>query len=380
MGCFMNASNFYSFIEELKDFEYTMSSSDRIWDIIFFSQPKKWHRIRVSKYKETFYIFDIHDDLSTLEVELHKSVKQASSFSHSPFSRIEEDDIPAWNKLIIAARKWLKLTKKNWIKTNQQVNISYPLKYRKGIVTNSVVRASLSDLYRIDKALGARKMKKFIKLVETGYFFRKENSTLDSMTANDFFKYCKIAYIHGQEKNDHIDENLSGREMYKIYADGRDEGLLDIDPDSETEFADWIDGKHPKKSTGGHPWEIKRGGNTTHISLYVSRPLYGFKEGFEICLCGESIGRLKETLCMFLGIHEEGLPITISSPEGTRKRLLAQDNIGIVPCFHSLHRANQSFYEHEDVYDVLYYDDFGRYKRRITPFIAWEPLPVLKPF
>ena len=81
---------------------------------------------------------------------------------------------------------------------------------------------------------------------------------------------------------------------------------------------------------------------------------------------------------MFLGIHKAGLPITIDDPEGIRKRLLGQDNIGIVPHFHSLHRANQHFHEHDSVYDVMYYDDLGRYKSRIRPFITWEPLPILK--
>jgi hypothetical protein len=32
-----------------------------------------------------------------------------------------------------------------------------------------------------------------------------------------------------------------------------------------------------------------------------------------------------------------------------------------------------------DVFDVMHYDDLGRYKRRISPFITWEPLPILKP-
>ncbi|MBF5059720.1 hypothetical protein NEPTK9_001236 [Candidatus Neptunochlamydia vexilliferae] len=82
---------------------------------------------------------------------------------------------------------------------------------------------------------------------------------------------------------------------------------------------------------------------------------------------------------MFLGIHQAGLPITISDAEGIYKRLLAQDNFGIVPCYGSLHRANQRFHEHEDVYDVLYFDDLGRYKRRIVPFIIWKPLPILRP-
>ena len=153
---------------------------------------------------------------------------------------------------------------------------------------------------------------------------------------------------------------------------------LDIDENSQQEFADWIDGKHPKKTPGGHPWEIKRGGNTTHIDLSVSRPAYHEKEGFVVALRGRSCGRLKETICMFLAIYEAGLPIKIDDPEGIYKRLLGQDNIGIVPCFHSLHRANQRFDEDESVYDVMYYDDLGRYKNRVKPFITWEPLPLLK--
>jgi hypothetical protein len=31
------------------------------------------------------------------------------------------------------------------------------------------------------------------------------------------------------------------------------------------------------------------------------------------------------------------------------------------------------------LYDVLHYDDLGRFKRRIAPFINWRQLPVLKP-
>ena len=99
------------------------------------------------------------------------------------------------------------------------------------------------------------------------------------MTSNEFFEYCRVAYLAGQREDDHVDANLSGREMYERYADGTDEGLLQIDGDSKEEFAAWIDGKHPKKTSGSHPWEIKRGGNTTHIDLSVSRPKYNPRFG-----------------------------------------------------------------------------------------------------
>ena len=171
----------------------------------------------------------------------------------------------------------------------------------------------------------------------------------------------------------------TNREMYERYADGRHEGLLDIDPDSGKEFADWIDGKHPRRGRGGHPWEIKRGGNTTHIDLCVMRPSSYRNEGFKAELCGESIGRMVETMRMLLAIHKSGRPISIANPESVRKRLLALDTIGIIPHYTFPHRASQHFPKDQDVFDVLHYDDLGRYKRRITPFITWEPLPILKP-
>lgn len=71
------------------------------------------------------------------------------------------------------------------------------------------------------------------------------------MTATDYFHYCKIAYIAGKRQDESVDESLSGREMYARYADGRHEGLLDIDPDSAQEFADWIDSKHLLKKSAG---------------------------------------------------------------------------------------------------------------------------------
>ena len=125
--------------------------------------------------------------------------------------------------------------------------------------------------------------------------------------------------------------------------------------------------------------EIKRGGNTTHIDLTVLRQSQYQQEGFKIELRGESIGRMVETMRMFLAIHDANLPISIAKPESVRKRLLAQDNIGIIPSYASLHRANQHFSQDKGVIDVMYYDAIGRFKHRITPFIIWDPLPILKP-
>ncbi|MCD4789223.1 MAG: hypothetical protein K8R37_04425 [Bacteroidales bacterium] len=370
----------FQFLKELERFDYTLSSIDHVWNILFKNHKEKWSYFIITKYQKTFYIGHINGDYGTLEVEPEKSLKVMDSggFSNSRSFYENEYLIEKWDHIIASARKWLKVVEKNWIKANKLVYEEYPLNFRYGTVSNSLIQESLPGIYRLDKELGKVRTRKLIRLVEDGFFSRKENTEAESMTAAKYFEYCKIAYISVFEKNNKFNKSLSGEEMYRIFADGRHEGILDIDPDSEQEFADWIDGKHPKRFGGGHPWEIMRGGNTTHIDLYVRRPSYYQKDGFVVELRGESIGRMVETMKMLLAIYDASLPITIANPENVRKRLLCQDNIGIVPEYSSLHRANQHFESGEDVFDVMYYDDIGRYKRRITPFIRWEALPILR--
>ncbi|MGA1826220.1 MAG: hypothetical protein ACMUIP_16310 [bacterium] len=369
----------HTFLKELEDFDCDLSCLDLIWDVIFPDNKSKWYHVHVTKYRQTFYINHIDGDSCALEVGPKKNIKVMESYGSVSYKNGSDDLSKVWGPIISSARKQLKILRKNWIKANKRLREAYPVNRRFGIVPHSLIKASLPDIYRLDKELGKAKSKKFIRLLEEGYFLKENKFIVESMTAQDYFEYCKIAYVAGKRKDDYVDESLSGREMYKSYADGRHEGLLDIEANSEHEFSDWIDGKHPKRTSGGHPWEIKRGGNTTHIDLSVSRPSFLKKEGFKIELHGDSITRLKETIQMFLALYEASVPISIADPEGIRKRLLAQDNIGIIPCYDSLHRANQHFQEDQYVYDVLHYDDLGRYKRRITPFITWEPLPVLKP-
>jgi hypothetical protein len=369
----------YNFVKILKDYDYNISGTDSIWDLIFPDNKSQWYHLKIVKYNKISYIYHIDGNSCPLEVSPGKGVQVTNSFGGSSYKDGSDDPSRVWSTIVTSALAWLKKVKKNWIKANRQVQEQYPLNRRYGVVQNSLIKASFSDFYKLDKDLGKTDSRRFIRLVEEGYFHKEKNFIRENMTAKEYFDYCRIAYIAGKRKDDHVDVNLSGREMYKRYADGRHEGLLDINEDSCQEFTDWIDGKHAKKTSGGHPWEIKRGGNTTHIDLSVFRPHFSRKEGFVIELRGESFGRLKETIKMFLAIYDALLPISISDPEGIRMRLLAQDNIGIIPYFESLHRANQYFKEDKHVYDVIHYDDLGIYKRRITPFISWEPLPLLKP-
>lgn len=369
-----------TFLRELGQFQYRMDSRDLVWDIIFPGPKKKaWSRILVTKYGDTFYLNHFDGSAGTLEVKADGTTDITDPFGRTSFRALPGDPSSVWALFLISALKWFAVVRKDWIKANLRIQREYPLNRRTGVLPHALLRASHPDIVRLDKELGDAKAAEFVRLVEEGYFSNEANRTVTAMSSGEYFNYCKIAYCAGKRKEDNVDLEMTGREMYKQFADGRHEGLLDIDENSKEEFADWIDGKHPKKTTGGHPWEIKRGGNTTHINLSVHRPHHAEKDKFEIELCGESIGRLAETIRMFLAIQAKGFPITIRNPEGVRQRLLAQDNIGIIPGYDSLHRANQHFQEKEHVFDVWHYDELGRFKRRLTPFITWEPLPLLKP-
>jgi len=372
--------NVQEFLKELKKFQYEFDG-DRIWRIIFSDKKDKWHKLHIQQYKETFYITLIDGEVPTLEVQSSKKIETSewhrSAFGSSKFDYIDVDR--QWGPLISSARVWLKRTELDWIKANSLAIANYPANRRKGYVPHSVIRALVPDIHRLDRELGKQNTAKFIKLHESRYFWDREKQERATMTARTYFDYCKISYIAAKRKDDHVDETFSGLEMYQHYADGRHEGLLDIDLDSEEEFAAWIDGTHLKRDRGGHPWEIKRGGNTTHIDLSVSRPSYHEKKGFIITVGAHAISRLAEAIRMFLALQASGLPITICDPDAIAKRLLAQDNIGIVPCYESLHRANQGYPEDQEVHDVMHYDDLGIYKRRIKSFITWHPLPLLIP-
>jgi len=371
------------FLKELYDFVYDLDYKDHKWNLIFPYANNKWFYLHITRYNETFYFIHIDGDyfdrgFPGFEVEPGKSIKASNPFGDRTMDYDVEFLSKIWEPVINAAGQWMKTVKRNWIKANKQVVEQYPLNRRYGIVPNSLIISSLPDVFRIDKELGKVRTQKLIKLLEKRAFDQNENTKIPNMTAAKFFEYCKIGYLASKSRREKIDPSLPGRELYKRYADGRHDGLLDIDETSEKEFADWLDGKHPKRGMGGHPWEIKRGGNTTHIDLFVRRPRFD-ENNFQVVLRGESFVRLAETLKMLLAIYKAGLPIAIEDPDGIRKRLLALDNIGIVPGYASLHRANQHFRKEDDVYDVMYYDDLGRYKRRITPFITWEPLPLFRP-
>lgn len=141
-----------------------------------------------------------------------------------------------------------------------------------------------------------------------------------SMSANDFYRFCSLGYR--ANNYEYTDQPL--RYQYDRHADGRDEGLSEIDQDSPEAFHEWLtDTRHG----GGHPFEVCAGGNSTHIDLFVR-----FREdGYVLHLAGDAWGRCIETVKFYLALKREGLPVYLYEGKELSERLQGTEKMGIVP-------------------------------------------------
>ena len=221
----------FALLNELDNFHYTLSGTDRIWQILFPSGTKRWNFLYISKYQdETVFISHVNGN-SRLEIKPDRSIEVQTCAVGFAFN---EKRTPAavWELLIKSSLDWLKFVSEDWISAAKRVREKYPLRYRYGKVPHSIIRAFLLGMYRLDTELGNDSTWEFVRLVENGYFTKRANFEVSSLTGADYFCYCRTAYLAGQRPEENVDTMLSGRKMYERYADGRHEGLLDIAPDS----------------------------------------------------------------------------------------------------------------------------------------------------
>ena len=144
---------------------------------------------------------------------------------------------------------------------------------------------------------------------------------LSEMTVGSYLNCCAMGY----KANNYEGVNeLSPVELYKKHADGRHEGLLDLDMSSGNAFDLWY---HDEKRFGGHPWEVCRGGKSTHISLYACHD----DKGWWFVLAGSSIARSIENIKFYLALTENGLPVFLRDGKEIAAMLTGTDQIGIVP-------------------------------------------------
>ena len=145
----------FALVKELGDFSYELSVLDRVWNNLFPDNGENWHHLHVNKYRQTFYITHVNGEGGGLEVEPKKGVRAMDAMGAASYWVDNHDQLAtAWEPLITSAHKWLKVVRKDWIKVNKRIQVEYPLRHRYGVAPNALIRASLSDVYRLDKELG----------------------------------------------------------------------------------------------------------------------------------------------------------------------------------------------------------------------------------
>ena len=164
-------------------------------------------------------------------------------------------------------------------------------------------------------------IKKFVSYISEQKGNQPVGRYLDEMTSERFYEFCSMGYK--ANKYEHL-EGLTAKEQYYKMADGRDNGLSEIDGNSPTEFADWL---NDLQRMGGHPWEVCRGGNSTHVGLYVHHN----ENGYYLAVAGKSWSRSIEAIKFYNILRDSGTAVYLYDAKGITDRLLGQDIIGIVP-------------------------------------------------
>lgn len=146
------------------------------------------------------------------------------------------------------------------------------------------------------------------------------NDRIKDMTASKYYEAVRLSY----QNNNYDIGDLSDKELYLKYSDGRDEGLRDINDDSPIEFNDWY---QDKNRFGGHPWEIIRGHSFSRVNLIV----YHDDNGYYLGLNGNIILRKIEIAKIYLALKKNNIPIEIYNVDVIKNALSGNDYIGIVP-------------------------------------------------
>jgi hypothetical protein len=316
----------------------TYEQFERLW-IDYYPNEKKWYRFTTAKYQEElFFYFDSKLIFSIKEIEKPEKDKKYGDNDIYRFL--------AW--LFYRTKKETEKLQQNVDAYNKYLEKNLPYHKRFGRIKRKDFWNILGDkAIRLDERLGAERIDKLRKFVNESK--EHESSVIvPQMTANDYFNYCEICY----NANDYFKKStkrLTAKEKYLHMADGRDAGLRSIEGNSQKAFFNWYFGS---ERLGAHPWEICRGCNSTHISLFAS---YN-ENNWNLRLAGSSVVRVEETVKMAIALYDKDIPFILDKAEAILHMVTGNDYIGIVPDY-IIPRYCHSFYPEEDgIIDFMHLD------------------------
>ena len=280
---------------------------EALW-LSYYPEPLKWYKLVATIHSDEKYRTVFLDGKQIIEIDQRSPKETEYEADHS--------ELISW--LLLSADTCIEQLKAGIY--NDFISLNLP--YRKRI--GKLLRKEYWRIFPEHKDVYLESITPDEILLLAKHISEQSNDSpvgrLPEMTAGLFFDCCRLGY----EANnyDGISE-LTPKELYYRHADGRDEGLKDVAEGSAKAFDKW----YSNRRQGGHPWEVCRGGNSTHISLYANRD----KRGWWLSLAGSSFGRSVETARIYLSLARHNIPVYLFHGKEIAAMLTGQDWIGIVP-------------------------------------------------
>ena len=332
--------DYYINEKDEEDFDYEECEN---WFNEQYSEDIKWYRMISSRYKNFFTI------------SLNSKVVINTDLDKEENSFIEEDLLGLINFLIVKAKNCLEMLENGTY--NDYINKNYSNKNRFGVIK----RKDYWEAYPESKEsllenISQEEIDDFIKNAS-----EKTDNRIENMTSGKYFECVKLAY----QANNYKIEGLTDKELYLKYADGRDEGLCDLDPNDSNQFDNWY---NTESRFGGHPWEIMPGHSFARVNLCISHD----DKGYYLALDGSRVLRNIEIAKMYLIFKKYNIPIEIYNIDAIKRSLEGIDYIGIVP-------QEITPYYCEGYFKVSHPVEFTHMEDdKILNYIKWEPLEEIE--
>jgi hypothetical protein len=251
--------------------------------------------------------------------------------------------------------------------------VSY--KKRKGIIPRKTyieLNRKLPEDYQdrvsawLDDTANASIIQKCLKYLKTPIEY------IEEITTRQFFEACKTYYQANPDRFKTREfmksyPNASAKEWYRKFADGRDDGLTDVDEESYTDYLEWAAERGKYCFNGHHPWEIERGASVSlDAHLYIKNKV---DKGYCFALSFHTL-KVPELVKGYVRMRKSGIPVEIFYCEKLEKILRHEDNIGIIE-------------EHRDIIhgsglDVFDYRHLPDKSAGFIRKIIWEPIAYNK--
>ena len=264
---------------------------------------------------------------------------------------------------------------------NADAREKLPVDYKYGVISRKDywnIYPEERDAYR--SAFTPQQIEEFLRCKDEFAEGYMPPNCLPHITVRDFYEACAICYrAIGMEPKSHCwfedsDEEhqryggVTPKELYYMFADGRDDGMSKLPLDDAAAFEEWLEQKGPYyEFNGHHPWEILPSYSTEDSGhLYVGKT----SDGYYFSLSGSSRTRSRDTIRCFLALRAASLPVRLHEGNKMRARLEETDMIGIAPEGRTT-RYIYSIMEYDFLDAVHLYD--GNKPEQVEEKAIWKP-------